>query len=121
MYLDKQADYDVRVSYIQSVKEVVFRLLVLQEQLKVFKDLVRNQQRFIRHDITFTLHYRLSVQGCTITFLPGGGAILFVFMMTSAGGLLQVNVSFLCSSVCKWGCREEVQPNRWRPGVLKNF
>lgn len=34
------------VSYVQSVKEVVFRLLVLQEQLQVFKYLMRNQQRY---------------------------------------------------------------------------
>lgn len=31
-------------SYIQSVKEVVPRLLVLQEQLEVFEDLTQNQQ-----------------------------------------------------------------------------
>ena len=34
------------ISYVQSVKEVIFRLLVLQEQLQVFKYLKRNQQRF---------------------------------------------------------------------------
>ena len=37
------------ISYIQSVEEVVFWLLVLQKQLKVFKNLSRNQQRFTEH------------------------------------------------------------------------
>lgn len=30
------------VSYVQSVKEVIFRLLVLQKQLQVFKYLIKN-------------------------------------------------------------------------------
>ena len=69
-----------------------------------------------------------SVQGCTITFLPDGGAILFLFMMIRAGGLLQVKVSFVRSSMCKWGCvskqtvprrvEEFMTENRTRPACV---
>lgn len=34
-------------SYVQSVEKVVPRLLVLQEQLKVFEDLTQNQQTLL--------------------------------------------------------------------------
>lgn len=46
-----EADIHVCVPHIQSVKKVIFRLLVLQEQLKVFEDLTKIQQRFILYDI----------------------------------------------------------------------
>lgn len=39
-------------SYIQSVKEVIPRLLVLQEQLEVFEDLTQNQQTLHSDDIS---------------------------------------------------------------------
>lgn len=39
-------------SYIQSVKEVVPWLLVLQEQLEVFEDLTQNQQALHSEDIS---------------------------------------------------------------------
>lgn len=42
------------VAYIQSVEEVVFRLFVLQKQLKILKNLLRNHHSFIKNAIIYT-------------------------------------------------------------------